>query len=284
MLPGVGAFADLHGRPAGSRRHDRSASTRSGRSTRRQAVPRHLRRHAADGRRAAWSTASHPASAGSPATCRAIAPKDRGQWPQDPAYGLERARAFTAPVNTPVFDPGLAANSSGSRTPLLRCTAIIWKTAKTPISSIPTAIGARRPPTYWRPATMSGRSRRLSAGTIWWGPNFIPRRASSQRLAHDLANFLTVEPMTADAREPAEKAAAATRGQARGTNCPRGTRSGSGRRCRDQPGRARRPARPVRRDRGRRSSTAAASAGSGRRSGRSSKATGRAFWSFPSAS
>ena len=67
VLPGVGAFADCRrglDRLAGMM----AALDRRGRGPG-QALPRHLRRHAAHGRSAGSSTAAIPASAGSPARC-----------------------------------------------------------------------------------------------------------------------------------------------------------------------------------------------------------------------
>ena len=100
VLPGVGAFADCW--PASTRsRHGRGAE--DGGATRGAPVPRHLRRHAADGRARAWNTATTRVSAGSPARSRRI---DAGRpVAQGPAHGLEhagrRARIRCSPASRP---------------------------------------------------------------------------------------------------------------------------------------------------------------------------------------
>ena len=134
----------------------------------RQAVPRHLRRHAAHGH--ARRRVRRP--------CRARLDRGRRgadrarQGPsQDPAHGLERAAG------------------ARSRT---RC----WRASRrttTPISCIPSSSRRAKPETLLATPSMAARSPPSSAGTISPARSSIPRRARRTGLRL-IANFLRWKP------------------------------------------------------------------------------------------
>ena len=120
VLPGVGAFADCKQRARRHSRHDRSA--RGERQAARQAVSRHLRRAAIDGRARAgtWAHAGTWLD-------RRRGEGDRAQRsrPQDPAYGLEHAEARPRAR----FVRGHPDGRSRASTPI-SCTPITWCPAR----------------------------------------------------------------------------------------------------------------------------------------------------------
>ena len=120
VLPGVGAFADCRGRARRRRRHGRGAGR--ARDRQRPAVPRHLRRHAAD--------------------VRARAGKDVTSGPRlDPRRVVE-----IAPVRPGAQDPAMGWNTLHARQPAsaARRHPDRRRTGCTPISSTPITSYAER--------------------------------------------------------------------------------------------------------------------------------------------
>ena len=155
VLPGVGAFADCR------RGLDAIAGMVEALDERvrdrRPAVPRHLRRHAADGRARARIRGHATASAGSRGEVDRIAPADPTlKIPHMGWNTLERDQAASAARR----HPGRAAGPAR----LFRAFAIIC--------SRPTA------PTWWRRPITAARSPPSSGATPSSAPSSIPRRAS----------------------------------------------------------------------------------------------------------